>query len=237
MVCFFKDGEEPGLLESLIPICGSGKESVYHFQQGNYVRGVLWGAMAITDIFLVKAIAVSGWKLAGRAGASLFARHNLLKAQEISTTAVVHLTSKAGEQGIRATGKVGGQYGVFGLAASKVPKTQFGRSAATLVGKEISQPILITGEAVKAFNRPPVYGVCSATRRFLGHQSTRLGSVDLATSRFVEGEILKNGAFRQATWAERAMFEGHQFLLDYGFDAIIYTGGKLGIKINDQSSE
>src|SRR5262249_39581310 len=55
--------ELPGLGESIIPIWGSGKSSVIHFQHGNYGRGIFWGVMAISDVFLVKSLVVGGGKL------------------------------------------------------------------------------------------------------------------------------------------------------------------------------
>src|SRR5690606_7769195 len=38
--------EEPGFGESLIPIWGSGKSSLHHFQEGEYGWGAFYGAMA-----------------------------------------------------------------------------------------------------------------------------------------------------------------------------------------------
>jgi RHS repeat-associated protein len=65
---------EPGTWESLIPVWGSGRESLNHFQHGNYGRGILWGALAIADVFLVKAIVVGGGRLLFRTGATLLTR-------------------------------------------------------------------------------------------------------------------------------------------------------------------
>jgi RHS repeat-associated protein len=64
----------PGFWESLIPIWGSGRESINHFQQGNYGRGVFWGVLAVTDVFLVRSIVTGAGKLVVRGGAALFAR-------------------------------------------------------------------------------------------------------------------------------------------------------------------
>src|SRR5580698_10848967 len=100
MLFFTHEVEEPGFWTSLIPIIGSGKESVYHFQHGHYVRGVLWGAMAVSDVFLVKAIVVSGVKLVGRAGLSLVVKKGESMAAERASGAVVHLTGEMGERGI-----------------------------------------------------------------------------------------------------------------------------------------
>ena len=47
---------QPGTLESMIPIWGSGRAAVDHFQNGNYWQGALYTGLAISDVFLVKAI-------------------------------------------------------------------------------------------------------------------------------------------------------------------------------------
>ncbi len=231
---------EPGLLESLIPIWGSGRESINHFQHGNWGRGIFWGALAVTDVFLVKSIIMGVGKLAFRGGATVLAREGAAVATRGGTETVVHLTSEAGEAGIRASNRVGGRWGIFAIDAGRVPSSQAGRHIVTLVRGDLSRTITISGEAVNAFNRPPMFGIFSGTRRMLGVRSTRLGSVELLSSggtRFIEGEImiLRGGTaeFRAATFGERAMFEGHQFLLDYGIDALIYSGAKIGGNIYD----
>lgn len=60
---------QPGTLESMIPIWGSGRAAIDHFQNGNYWQGTFYTAMAISDVFLVKSIATGlakgGLKLAG----------------------------------------------------------------------------------------------------------------------------------------------------------------------------
>ena len=83
---------EPDLLESLIPVWGSGRESVNHFQQGNYGKGLLWGAMAASDIFLVKAVVISGIKLVGRAGTSLALKGSTSVAVRATPSAVANTT-------------------------------------------------------------------------------------------------------------------------------------------------
>ncbi|MEN2416224.1 hypothetical protein [Flavobacterium mesophilum] len=53
----------------MIPIWGSGRAAIDHFQNGNYWRGTFYKAMAISDVFLVKSIftglAKVGLKIAG----------------------------------------------------------------------------------------------------------------------------------------------------------------------------
>ena len=63
---------EPGLGESLIPVWGSGRSAAHHFSKfasddgtwGDLGWGIGYTALAITDVFLVKAIAVGVGKLA-----------------------------------------------------------------------------------------------------------------------------------------------------------------------------
>jgi len=62
---------EPGFWEGLIPIWGSGREAVHHFQEGNWGRGALYTALAVSDVFLVKAIVVAGGKLVIKGGVKL----------------------------------------------------------------------------------------------------------------------------------------------------------------------
>ena len=54
---------EPGFAESLIPIWGSGRAAINHFQRGEYGWGAVHSALAITDVFLVKSIVTAGGKL------------------------------------------------------------------------------------------------------------------------------------------------------------------------------
>ncbi len=58
---------QPGEFESLIPIWGSGRAAVDHFQNGNYWSGIGYTALAISDVFLVKSIATGivrgAWKV------------------------------------------------------------------------------------------------------------------------------------------------------------------------------
>jgi hypothetical protein len=58
---------QPGTWESLIPIWGSGRAAIDHFQSGNWGRGLLNTGIAISDVFLVKSIGTAigkgAWKL------------------------------------------------------------------------------------------------------------------------------------------------------------------------------
>lgn len=65
---------QPGFLESLIPIWGSGRSAVDHFQRGNWFRGLLFTGLAISDVFLVKSIVMAGGKLLVKGGATLLTK-------------------------------------------------------------------------------------------------------------------------------------------------------------------
>lgn len=47
---------QPGELESIIPVWGSGRAAIDHFQNGNVAQGALYTALAISDLFLVKSL-------------------------------------------------------------------------------------------------------------------------------------------------------------------------------------
>jgi hypothetical protein len=61
-------GEDVGFWEGLIPIWGSGKQSYHDFKRGCTVGGIVNGALAISDVFLVKAAAESVGKGAIKTG-------------------------------------------------------------------------------------------------------------------------------------------------------------------------
>ena len=65
---------KPGFGESLIPVWGSGRDAVYNFQKGNWGWGLAYTALAVTDVFLVKAIVVGAGKLIAKGGAKLVAK-------------------------------------------------------------------------------------------------------------------------------------------------------------------
>ncbi len=58
---------QPGTLESLIPVWGSGRSAVDNFQNGNYWAGAAYTALAVSDVFLLKSLATGAVKL-GSAG-------------------------------------------------------------------------------------------------------------------------------------------------------------------------
>jgi hypothetical protein len=51
--------EKPGIGESMIPIYGSGINLSYNLQEGNYGWATFYLAMTVSDIFLIKSLALS----------------------------------------------------------------------------------------------------------------------------------------------------------------------------------
>jgi hypothetical protein len=98
---------EPGVAESLIPIWGSGRSAVNHFQQGNYGRGVLYTALAITDVFLVKSLVVGGGKLLVRGGAALLKTESEHALSKLSAEALTHAPSLSTAKATDLVVKVG----------------------------------------------------------------------------------------------------------------------------------
>lgn len=65
----------PGLAESLIPVWGSARMAIADFEDGNYGLAAFNAAMAISDVFLVKAVATGivrgGIRLSGHSWTSM----------------------------------------------------------------------------------------------------------------------------------------------------------------------
>ena len=74
------DVGEPGLLESLIPVWGSGREAIHSFQNGQYLRGVFHTVLAATDVFLLTSIVTAGGKLLVKGGAKLASKEAIEEA-------------------------------------------------------------------------------------------------------------------------------------------------------------
>lgn len=72
---------QPSLVEGAVPVWGSARSSIDHFQNGEWVQGSFQGAMAISDIFLVKSIMSAGIKL----GAGFIAKSSVAGVGEISS--------------------------------------------------------------------------------------------------------------------------------------------------------
>jgi RHS repeat-associated protein len=66
----------PGTLEGLIPIWGSGREAAAAFSAGSYWKGAAYTALAISDVFLVKAAITA----VVRGGVTLAAKYALKRA-------------------------------------------------------------------------------------------------------------------------------------------------------------
>lgn len=221
----------PGFFESLIPLWGSGRSAVHHFQSGNWGRGLFYSGLAITDVFLVKALVTAGGKLVLKsvaAAATKEASENVARnlTTHVAEEELVHLTSATNAKAISESGELGGKWGLFALEAESIPSSQLGRMAKTLVPGSLSGEVKISASASSYFAKPPHYGLASLLRNYAGVRASPLGTLKLQTGEFIAGQIYKNGAFRMATRGEYASQLAHQFLLDYGIDFILYSGAK-----------
>ncbi|NJM33968.1 MAG: hypothetical protein HC850_03820 [Rhodomicrobium sp.] len=54
---------EPGFWESAIPVWGSGRQAIHSFQTGEWGWGLAYTALAVSDVFLVKAAVTAAGKL------------------------------------------------------------------------------------------------------------------------------------------------------------------------------
>ncbi|MEG1239245.1 RHS repeat domain-containing protein [Chryseobacterium sp.] len=79
---------QPGAWEGAIPIWGSGRAAVDHFQNGNYWRGAAYTALAVSDVFLVKSLAVGAGKLAVAGFGKIAAKETAEQAAKTGTNLV-----------------------------------------------------------------------------------------------------------------------------------------------------
>src|SRR5262249_42705056 len=57
--------EHPGFLGGLVPVVGSGRQALAHFEDGDWGWGLLHGALAISDVLLVKSVVTNLWRIGG----------------------------------------------------------------------------------------------------------------------------------------------------------------------------
>jgi RHS repeat-associated protein len=93
---------EPGFWEGLVPVWGSGREAVHHFQEGNWVRGTAYTALAVSDVFLVKALVVAGGKLVVQGGVKLAIRET---GETVLKETGETVLKEAGETAAKETGE------------------------------------------------------------------------------------------------------------------------------------
>lgn len=230
---------EPGVFEGLIPVWGSGRAAVDHFQKGNWGRGLLYSALAVSDLFIVKSLVTAVGKLTyktvGEAvlkeGAENIAKNTAAKK---TGSGLVHLTKEGSANNIKQSEKLGGRWGLSALEEGKVPSSPLGRFGATLVPGSLSGEVKIGAEAANIFAKPPLFGPFSAMRYHAGVRASPLGSLNVRSGEFISGEIFLGGVFRPATRGEHALQLSHQWVLDYGVDSLIYTYGKLGLRTYDR---
>ncbi len=84
----------PSGLQNLIPVWGAGRQSIYWFNQNDASRALFYGALAVTDIAMVKAIITSLGKLATTAMASIGLRGASQVGYTFTKSTAAHLASR-----------------------------------------------------------------------------------------------------------------------------------------------
>lgn len=106
--------DEVGLGESLIPVWGSGKQAYLDFQKGHWGWGLFNSALAVSDVFLVKAAVTDVGKIGWKVGKALLEegveRGGKSGARELTAKAV-QLDAEAAKPG--AVTSIKGKYPEF----------------------------------------------------------------------------------------------------------------------------
>jgi hypothetical protein len=85
-------------VESLIPVWGSIRSAIYHFQKGNYGWGAFHAAMAVSDVFLAGALVKIGVKAIAKGGAKVVAKEAVGATAKKTASANGHKLGKVGEE-------------------------------------------------------------------------------------------------------------------------------------------
>ncbi len=129
--------EEPGFAEGMIPIWGSGKSAVHHFQEGNYGRGILYTGLAITDIFLVKALVVGVVKGVAIKGAATLAARELAAKEAAAALAAKEATAALAAK--EATAALAAKEAAAALAAKELAAKEAAALAARKAANEATK--------------------------------------------------------------------------------------------------
>ena len=131
---------QPSLLEGMIPVWGSARGAVDDFQNGRWGWGLFNGALAVTDVFLIKALVTNGLKLLGKGAArevgEVTAKNGLGLAKDGCFLADTQILAKDGPRPIQEI-KVGDEVYATDLEANRLVlslvATAFQRTTGTLV--------------------------------------------------------------------------------------------------------
>ena len=88
---------EPGFWEGAIPIWGSGKAAINDFQTGHWGWGLFNSAMAVSDVFLVKALVVGAGKLVAKGVAKAVVKETAEVAEQQVVKEAAEQVPKAGK--------------------------------------------------------------------------------------------------------------------------------------------
>jgi RHS repeat-associated protein len=138
---------QPGTLESMIPIWGSGRAAIDHFQNGNIVSGIGHSVLAASDLFLassvIKGLAKGGLKMVGShtvgATRSYYLKRGFAKPNTPLHHWMIHNNGKYGKHVPNVIKNQMWNYKVFSTQASHMiyghGKNFMGQPGANLLGQ------------------------------------------------------------------------------------------------------
>ncbi|MDD3079700.1 MAG: AMP-binding protein [Paludibacter sp.] len=95
----------------MIPIWGSGRSAINAFQEGNYWTGTGYSLLAVTDVFLVKALGTAIVKGAVKVGVKIATREAVEVATKDATEVVVKEAAKSSTTGFQRFGSLTEKFG------------------------------------------------------------------------------------------------------------------------------
>jgi RHS repeat-associated protein len=187
--------DEPGFWEGAIPIWGSGRSAVHHFQEGNWGRGTLHAALAVSDVFLVKALVVAAGKIVIKGGAKVVAEEVVSSGEK----AAVNATETVASRKAAATGSEAGA----SVAQARSAELQEARRAweakngttAVIRGQHRTTGEIRDFIATEAPTQPRQFGALRTNEEFVegaGHAEETIVKQRGAEWRFFEGGSSRN---------------------------------------------
>ncbi len=143
---------------SYVPLIGSARDAWQDFQKGSYVRGTFNTALAVTDVFVMKAAAVAVGKIAFKTAGRSAAKASTSLATKYPTNAAISGTTeriflKPG-QVIDRYGSLSGKwfsqpgvsYGSRSIPLGQAPYTQFKVLRPFEVNRSLTSPGMFSGQ-------------------------------------------------------------------------------------------
>jgi hypothetical protein len=182
--------DEPGFGESLIPIWGSGKAAIADFERGKWGWGLFNTAMAVSDVFLVKALITSVIKLGTRAVVSASAKAARTAAKEVVEQGVkdsMEVVARDGGEQVLSRGAGEGKGALKARGTFTYGNTGPGRSLGTTdkFGNVTIRSDLAGQELLETVRHESVHSFFSPSAGVIGNIRANIGTAAYWQSHFV----------------------------------------------------